>query len=120
MAKNKIEDASRQALLANAGFPEDKIAEQQPIPILDQSDAEFIAEQEAIKEINTQDINLEPEPTTEIPFFANDDVTGQVLNARQNADLTPAQLARQQFAAEEAQEQDNCLKLVYLQSETNQ
>ena len=104
MAKNKIEDASRQALLANAGFPEDKIAEQQPIPIWDQSDAEFIAEQEAIKEINTQDINLEPEPTTEIPFFANDDVTGQVLNARQNADLTPAQLARQQFAAEEAQE----------------
>ena len=60
---------------------------------------------EAIKEINTKDINLNPEPSTVFPFFANDDATGKVLNARQDADLTPAQLARQQFAAEEVQEQ---------------
>jgi hypothetical protein len=58
---------------------------------------------EAIKEINTKDINLSPEPSNVYPFFANDDATGKVLNARQNADLTPAQLAREQFAAEEAQ-----------------
>ena len=60
---------------------------------------------EAIKEINAKDINLNPEPSTVFPFFANDDATGKVLNARQDADLTPAQLARQQFAAEEVQEQ---------------
>ena len=58
---------------------------------------------EAIKEINTKDINLSPEPSNVYPFFANDDATGKVLNARQNADLTPAQLAREQFAAEEAE-----------------
>jgi hypothetical protein len=57
---------------------------------------------EAIKEINTKDINLSPEPSNVYPFFASDDATGKVLNARQNADLTPAQLAREQFAAEEA------------------
>jgi len=58
---------------------------------------------EAIKEINTKDINLSPEPSNVYPFFASDDATGKVLNARQNADLTPAQLAREQFAAEKAE-----------------
>ena len=58
---------------------------------------------EAIKEINTKDINLSPEPSNVYPFFASDDATGKVLNARQNSDLTPAQLAREQFAAEKAE-----------------
>jgi hypothetical protein len=39
---------------------------------------------EAIKEINTKDINLSPEPSNVYPFFASDDATGKVLNARQN------------------------------------
>jgi len=58
---------------------------------------------EAIKEINTKDINLSPEPSNVYPFFASDDATGKILNARQNADLTPAQLAREQFAAEKTE-----------------
>ena len=55
---------------------------------------------EVSEELNTKDINLKPEPSTVSPFFDDDDVTGKVLNARQNADLDPAQIARLQFAAE--------------------
>ena len=58
MAKNKIEDEGRQTL---SDFP---IAEQKPVEDAVATNAQVS------KAINAKDINLEPEPTTEIPFFA--------------------------------------------------
>jgi hypothetical protein len=38
------------------------------------------------KSINTADINIEEDKVDLAPVFVNDDVTGKVLEARQNGD----------------------------------
>jgi hypothetical protein len=51
--------------------------------------------------VDTATINLEPVPPVANPTFQRDDASGKILNARQNADLTPAQKARMRMEKEQ-------------------
>lgn len=51
--------------------------------------------------VDTATMNLEPVPPVANPTFQRDDASGKILNARQNADLTPAQKARMRMEKEQ-------------------
>jgi len=53
----------------------------------------MLANQEA-EAAESMALTTEPRPPMRMPTFENDDATGKVLDARQGADLTPAQRAR--------------------------
>ena len=53
------------------------------------------------KSINTADINIEEDKVDLAPVFVNDDVTGKVLEARQNGDLSRGERIRRQVLSEQ-------------------
>jgi hypothetical protein len=60
----------------------------------------MLANQEA-EAAESMGLTTEPRPPMRMPTFENDDATGKVLDARQGADLTPAQRARARMQAKQ-------------------
>ena len=60
----------------------------------------MLANQEA-EAAESMALTTEPRPPMRMPTFDNDDATGKVLDARQSADLTPAQRARARMQAKQ-------------------
>jgi hypothetical protein len=60
----------------------------------------ILANQDA-QAAESMSLTTEPRPPMRVPTFENDDATGKVLDARQGADLTPAQRARARMQAKQ-------------------
>ena len=60
----------------------------------------MLANQDA-QAADSMGLTTEPRPPMRMPTFENDDATGKVLDARQGADLTPAQRARARMQAKQ-------------------